>query len=109
MDPRNPVIKKISKELGERHGNSKWFEISEIVERVIDKEKGLHPNLDFYASSTYYLLGIPILLYTPIFVASRVSGWAAHVMEQYSDNRLIRPRAEYIGERKREYIPIEDR
>ena len=109
MDPRNPVIKKMSKELGERQGISKWFEISEIVEKIIDREKGLHPNLDFYASSSYYLLGIPIPLYTPIFVASRVSGWIAHVMEQYSDNRLIRPRAEYTGEKKREYLPIEDR
>ena len=109
MDPRNPVIKKISKELGERHGNSKWFEISERVEKIIDQEKGLHPNLDFYASSTYYLLGIPIPLYTPIFVASRVSGWVAHIMEQYSDNRLIRPRAEYTGEKKREYVPIDNR
>ena len=109
MDPRNPVIKRISKELGERHGNSKWFEISEIVEKIIDKDKGLHPNLDFYASSSYYLLGIPISLYTPIFVASRVTGWVAHVMEQYSDNRLIRPRAEYTGTTKRKYVPIEDR
>ena len=109
MDPRNPVIKKMSKELGERQGVNKWFEISEIVEKIIDREKGLHPNLDFYASSSYYLLGIPIPLYTPIFVASRVSGWIAHVMEQYSDNRLIRPRAEYTGEKKREYVPIEDR
>ena len=109
MDPRNPVIKKMSKELGERQGINKWFEISEIVEKIIDREKGLHPNLDFYASSSYYLLGIPIPLYTPIFVASRVSGWIAHVMEQYSDNRLIRPRAEYTGEKKREYVPIEDR
>ncbi len=109
MDPRNPVIKKMSKELGERQGVNKWFEISEIVEKIIDREKGLHPNLDFYASSSYYLLGIPIPLYTPIFVASRVSGWIAHVMEQYSDNRLIRPRAEYTGEKKREYLPIEDR
>ena len=109
MDPRNPVIKKISKELGEKRGNGKWFEISGIVERIIDKEKGLHPNLDFYASSAYYLLEIPIPLYTPIFVASRVSGWIAHVMEQYGDNRLIRPRAEYTGEKKRAYVPIGDR
>jgi len=109
MDPRNPVIKKISKELGARNENSKWFEISEIIEKIIDREKGLHPNLDFYSSSAYYLLGIPIPLYTPIFVASRVTGWVAHVMEQYCDNRLIRPRAEYTGEKKREYVPIEDR
>lgn len=109
QDPRNPVIKRMSKALGERHSNSNWFEISEIVEKVIGVEKGLHPNLDFYSSSAYYLLGIPISLYTPIFVASRVSGWIAHVIEQYSDNRLIRPRAEYTGYGKRKYVPIDSR
>jgi citrate synthase len=109
QDPRNPIIKKMSKELGERLNNNLWFEISQKVEKIIDVEKGLHPNLDFYSSSAYYLLGIPIPLYTPIFVASRVTGWVAHVMEQYSDNRLIRPRAEYIGPERRNYIPLEDR
>ncbi len=109
QDPRNPVIKKLSRELGEKLGNNKWFDISQKVEDIIDKEKGLHPNLDFYASSAYYLLGIPIPLYTPIFVASRVSGWVAHVMEQHNDNRLIRPRAEYTGHKKRSYIPLKER
>ncbi len=109
MDPRNPVIKKISKELGEKRGENKWFQISEIVEKIIDKEKGLHPNLDFYASSAYYLLDIPIPIYTPIFVASRVSGWVAHIMEQYNDNRLIRPRSDYAGPAKRKYVPVENR
>lgn len=108
-DPRNPIIKKMSKELGDRLGENQWFEISQKVEEIINTEKGLHPNLDFYSSSAYYLLGIPISLYTPIFVASRVSGWAAHVMEQYNDNRLIRPRSEYIGPKKRKYIPVEER
>ena len=95
--------------LGEKLGNNRWFDISQKVEKIIDVEKGLHPNLDFYASSTYYLLGIPIPLYTPIFVASRVSGWVAHVMEQHGDNRLIRPRAEYTGAKKRKYIPLDNR
>lgn len=109
QDPRNPIIKKLSKELGERTGENQWFEMSQKVEDIIAKEKGMHPNLDFYSSSAYYLLGIPISLYTPIFVASRISGWAAHVMEQYNDNRLIRPRGEYIGPKKRKYISVEDR
>lgn len=109
QDPRNPVIKKLSQELGEKLGNNRWFEISQKVEKMIDAEKGLHPNLDFYASSAYYLLGIPIPLYTPIFVASRVSGWIAHIMEQHNDNRLIRPRSEYTGHKRRNYVPLSDR
>ncbi|ODS32918.1 MAG: Citrate synthase [Candidatus Scalindua rubra] len=109
QDPRNLIIKGLVKELGERLGNNKWFEMSQKMEDVVTAEKGLHPNLDFYSSSAYYLLGIPIPLYTPIFVASRVTGWIAHVMEQYNDNRLIRPRSEYVGHEKRKYVPIEDR
>ncbi len=109
QDPRNPIIKGLVKELGERLGNNKWFEMSQEMEDVVTAEKGLHPNLDFYTSSAYYLLGIPIPLYTPIFVASRVTGWIAHVMEQYNDNRLIRPRSEYVGHERRKYIPLEDR
>ncbi|MFQ5712996.1 MAG: citrate/2-methylcitrate synthase [Candidatus Scalinduaceae bacterium] len=109
QDPRNPIIKGLVKELGERLENNKWFEISQKVEDIVTAKKGLHSNLDFYTSSAYYLLGIPIPLYTPIFVASRVTGWIAHVMEQYNDNRLIRPRSEYIGHEKRKYVPLEDR
>lgn len=102
-DPRNSVIKGLAKGLGERLGENRWFEISQCVEDVMNREKGLHANLDFYSSSTYYLLGIPIQLYTPIFVMSRVTGWAAHIMEQYNNNRLIRPRAEYVGHDRRRY------
>jgi len=109
QDPRNPIIKGLVKELGERLGNNQWFEMSQKVEDIVTAEKGLHPNLDFYTSSAYYLLGIPIPLYTPIFVASRVTGWVAHVMEQYNDNRLIRPRSEYVGHEKRKYVSLEER
>lgn len=108
-DPRSPIIKKMAKELSEKSGNNKWFEMSEKIEVIINREKGLHDNLDFYSSSVYYLLGIPIPLYTPIFVISRITGWVAHIMEQYNDNRLIRPRAEYIGPDKREYVKIDNR
>lgn len=109
QDPRGIIIKGMVKELGEKLGNNKWFEISQKMEDIVTAEKGLHPNLDFYSSSAYYLLGIPISLYTPIFVISRITGWIAHVTEQYNDNRLIRPRSEYVGHERREYIPIEDR
>ena len=109
QDPRGIIIKGMVKELGERLENNKWFEMSQKMEGIVTEEKGLHPNLDFYSSSAYYLLGIPIPLYTPIFVASRVTGWIAHVMEQYNDNRLIRPRSEYVGHEERKYVPIEER
>lgn len=108
-DPRTPIIKKITKELGERLNENRWFVISQKIEDIMNVEKGLHANLDFYSSSAYYLLGIPIPLYTPIFAASRVTGWTAHIMEQYNDNRLIRPRAEYIGVERRKYVPLKDR
>jgi citrate synthase len=96
-DPRATHLRRMSKELGERAGNSKWFEISERIEAIVRGEKKLYPNVDFYSASAYYTMGIPIDLYTPIFAVSRISGWTAHVLEQYANNRLIRPRAEYTG------------
>ena len=108
-DPRNPIVKKMAKELGKRRGQTHWFEISRRIEDIVAREKGMHANLDFYSSSAYYLLGIPIPLYTPLFAAARVSGWAAHIMEQHGDNRLIRPRGEYTGPARRRYMPINER
>lgn len=105
-DPRNPIIKAMSRQLSERSGEKRWYEISEIVEKVVDREKGLHANLDFYSSSAFYFMGIPIPLYTPLFVASRIVGWAAHVMEQHADNKLIRPRADYTGPAPRNYAAM---
>ena len=96
-DPRATHLRRMSQEVGERTGNNRWFEISQRIEAVMKTEKQLDANVDFYSASTYYLLGIPIALFTPLFAVSRVSGWTAHVLEQYSNNRLIRPRAEYIG------------
>ena len=87
----------MSKDLGERAGNTRWFEMSQRIEQLVTGEKKLYPNVDFYSASTYYTLGIPIDLYTPIFAVSRVSGWTAHCLEQYANNRLIRPRTDYIG------------
>ncbi len=108
-DPRAKHLRKFSKQLAETIGNLKWYEMSEKIEAYVKKEKGLVPNVDFYSASTYHYLGIPTDLFTPIFAMSRVAGWTAHVMEQYSDNRLIRPVSEYIGERDTRYTPIDKR
>jgi citrate synthase len=96
-DPRATHLRRMSKELGERAGNTRWFEMSQRIEKIVTGEKKLYPNVDFYSASTYYTLGIPIDLFTPIFAVSRISGWTAHCLEQYANNRLIRPRTEYIG------------
>jgi len=108
-DPRATHLRKFSKEIAESAGDSKWYEMSRKVEEVMMSEKGLYPNVDFYSASTYYMMGIPLDLYTPIFAVSRISGWTGHVLEQYSDNKLIRPRAEYIGARDLPWIPMEER
>ena len=96
-DPRATHLRQMSREVGQRAGRTRWFEISRRIETVMKDEKQIDANVDFYSASTYYLLGIPIDLFTPIFATSRVSGWTAHILEQYATNRLIRPRAEYIG------------
>jgi citrate synthase len=96
-DPRATHLRQMSQELGQRAGNTAWFDMSRRIEALVKSEKKLNPNVDFYSASTYYTLGIPIDLYTPIFAVSRMSGWTAHVLEQYANNRLIRPRAEYTG------------
>jgi citrate synthase len=108
-DPRATHLRQFSKEMGEAAGDSKWYEMSRKVEEVMHREKGLYPNVDFYSASTYYMMGIPLDLYTPIFAVSRISGWTGHILEQYADNKLIRPRAEYIGARDVAYVPIEER
>jgi citrate synthase len=99
----------MSEELGKRTGEPKWFQMSRQIEGLVNKEKGLYCNVDFYSASVYYMLGLPIDLFTPIFAISRVSGWTAHILEQYSNNRLIRPRAEYVGPNKSTYVPIDKR
>ena len=91
-------------------GEPQWFEMSQRIEAVVRTEKKLNANVDFYSASMFYALGIPIDLYTPIFAVSRISGWTAHVLEQYANNRLIRPRADYIGPAKpQRYLSLEDR
>jgi citrate synthase len=113
-DPRATHLRKMSRELGTRQGETKWFDISHRIEEIIVEEmtrkgKPIRANVDFYSASTYYMLGIPIDLYTPIFAVSRISGWTAHVLEQLGNNKLIRPRSEYIGEMDLTYIPIDQR
>ncbi len=108
-DPRATWLRKFSKQMGEKTGEMKYYEISEKIEKLMHEKKGMFPNVDFYSASTYYLMGIPLDLYTPIFAMSRVSGWTGHVLEQYANNKLIRPRAEYVGERDLKYKPIDER
>lgn len=108
-DPRATILRELARELGERKGDTKWFEISEAIYEVVNSEKGLFPNVDFYAAAVYHYLGIPRRLFTSIFAASRISGWTAHVIEQLHNNRLIRPDSEYIGPGPRDYIQLGDR
>jgi len=108
-DPRSDIIKAYSKQLAQALGQPLLYEISERVEAIMRREKKLFPNLDFYSASAYHYCDIPTALFTPIFVMSRTAGWAAHIMEQRADNRLIRPSSEYTGPRPRPYVFIEDR
>jgi 2-methylcitrate synthase len=109
-DPRNAVIKSWAQRLAEACGDEKGlYAISEAIEKVMWDEKKLFPNLDFFSASAYHFMGIPTPLFTPIFVCARITGWAAHVMEQRANNRLIRPTADYIGPAPRFFAPLEQR
>lgn len=108
-DPRAKHLRDMSKQLTEITGQSKWYNMSVEIEDYIKKEKGLPANVDFYSASVYHSIGIEHDLFTPIFAVSRVSGWIAHILEQYANNRLIRPRAEYIGPNIQTYVELDDR
>jgi citrate synthase len=108
-DPRATVLKKFSKQLGERAGDPKWYDMSEKVEKVVLEVKHLNPNVDFYSASTYHVMGLERFIFTPIFALSRMAGWTAHILEQYEGNRLMRPESEYIGPPDAVYVPVEDR
>ena len=112
MDPRATILKKYSKMLGEKVGEPKWYKMCERIEELwVAKfgSKGVYPNVDFYSGTVYYYMGIPLELYTPIFAISRVVGWTAHILEQLADNRIYRPRAEYVGPVDLKYVPIDKR
>lgn len=108
-DPRSDIIQSWSKKLCEAVGDQRNYPISERIEQVMRREKGMFPNLDFYSASAFRCMGIPTPMFTPIFVFSRISGWAAHIFEQRADNRLIRPAAEYVGRAARPWMPIDAR
>ena len=109
-DPRATHLRRMSRELGQRAGRTHWYDMSRRIEAVMQAERQIDANVDFYSASTYHLLGIPVELFTPVFAVSRVSGWTAHVLEQYANNRLIRPRAEYDGPPyPQTFLPLADR
>ncbi len=108
-DPRAAELKRIAKEVGTRAGTTKWIEMTERMEQSVWDRKQLYPNVDLYSASVYYTLGIPTQYFTPVFAISRVAGWCAHIIEQYADNKLIRPRANYVGPRDVKYVPVDQR
>ena len=107
-DPRATILKRVSEELAQDGGEPNWYAITEATERSVFEDKGLYPNVDLYSGSVYRYLGIPTDFFTPLFAASRVAGWSAHVLEQHADNRIIRPSSEYVGQPRRPF-PIRER
>lgn len=109
-DPRSDIIKGYSKKLSEtKYGNPLLYKVSERIEEIMLKEKKMFPNLDFYSASAYHQCGIPSKFFTPVFVISRTSGWSAHIFEQRSDNKLIRPKSNYIGPPPLKFLGIKER
>lgn len=109
IDPRATVLKGLSERLGQRGGNTELFRLSTLIQDIVMRERKLNPNVDFYSASTYSYMGIEMDLFTPIFAISRIAGWCAHVLEQYADNRLIRPAERYTGAQDRKYVAISQR
>lgn len=108
-DPRSDIIKPYAKQLADQAGKSHLFAVAERIEQVMRREKQLFPNVDFYSAIVYHCLGIPTAMFTPVFVISRITGWSAHVMEQWANNKLIRPASEYIGPEPQAFIPLAER
>lgn len=108
-DPRAYILGEFSESLAEEAGDMKWYDYSVAIEEFMQEQKEIAPNVDFYSATTYYQMGIPIDLFTPIFALSRVGGWTAHVAEQYEGNRIMRPRARYVGDEDQEFVPLDER
>ncbi|MCH7659604.1 MAG: citrate synthase [Euryarchaeota archaeon] len=108
-DPRAYILGEFSESLAEEAGDMKWYDYSVAIEEFMEEEKGIAPNVDFYSATTYYQMGIPIDLFTPIFALSRVGGWTAHIAEQLDDNRIMRPRARYVGDEDQTFVPVDER
>jgi citrate synthase len=109
MDPRAAILRDMVKDLSEEAGEMKWYNYSMAILETMRDEKGIDPNVDFFSASTYYQLGLAPDLFTPIFALSRTAGWTSHLLEQWADNRLIRPRAQYVGEKNRSFVPLSER
>jgi citrate synthase len=108
-DPRARILRKISEKLTKKIGEPQWYDMSILIDDTMQKEKGLMPNVDFYSATVYYSMKIPIDIYTPIFAVSRISGWCAHAMEQYANNRIYRPRGKWTGKPTTKWVPVNDR
>ncbi len=109
LDPRATLLREMVEAVSEERDSRKWYDMSVKIMETMEQEKGLYPNVDFFSASVYYMLGIDVDLYTPIFAMSRITGWTAHLLEQWEENRLIRPRAEYVGPRDLVVVPLEKR
>jgi len=109
MDPRAAILRDMVEDLSEEKDQRKWYDYSTEIMNTMIEDKDINPNVDFFSASTYYMLGLDPDLFTPIFALSRTAGWTAHLLEQWSDNRLIRPRAEYVGPKGKTFVPLADR